>query len=107
MIGFLLTPTVASACGMKSGKSCCKSGTSDKSEKDCCKKKSSKDKDKGCDGKCNHPSCSCPGYNSGLSLMEEKGNNLFGFSSERLDYSPIEDPLSSGFFSVWLPPKIG
>jgi hypothetical protein len=108
MVGFFMEPTLLPACGLKSKKSCCKSGNTSQAEKDCCKKhKSTKDqKENDCGGKCDHSSCNCPGY-TGLSFIEEKSNNIESLFSETLNYSSIEAPLSPGFFFVWLPPKIG
>jgi hypothetical protein len=110
MLGFFLLPALGYACGTKSEKSCCKKEISSKTEKkDCCKNKQSKEKDNNCGGKCGHSNCtSSTSVNfSIISFYEiEFKNNNFDFSVEKSKFYHSETFISSGFTSVWLPPKI-
>ena len=109
-LGFFLSPTLSYACGTKTEKSCCKKETTSKTEKkDCCKNKQSKDEDKSCGGKCGHSNCtSSTSINFSLiSFYEiEFKNNSFDFSAEKPKFHHSKTFISSGFTSVWLPPKI-
>lgn len=105
-IGFLLMPTVTFACGKHS----CKKEISKSIKDDCCSKdnKSGKSHD-GCGGKCGHKQCGCTsvcpaGFSSVIpsdyrfqasSIIEAK-QNFFHYKSA----------ISSGYFSLWLIPKI-
>ncbi len=111
-IGFFMSPTSSYACGTKSEKSCCnKETTSKKTQtKDCCNGKHSKDKDNSCGGKCGHSNCtSSTSVNFSLiSFYEiEFKNNSFDFSSEKSKFYNSKTNISSGFYSIWLIPKIG
>ncbi|HFG0566974.1 hypothetical protein [Flavobacterium psychrophilum] len=109
-LGFFLSPTLSYACGTKTEKSCCKKETTSKTEKkDCCKGKHSKDEDKSCGGKCGHSNCtSSTSINFSLiSFYEiEFKNNSFDFSAEKPKFHHSKTFISSGFTTVWLPPKI-
>ncbi len=109
-LGYFLLPTMSYACGTKSEKSCCKKEISSKTEKkDCCKNKQSKDQDNSCGGKCGHSNCTAStSVNfSIISFYEiEFNNNNFDFSTEKQKFYHSETFISSGFTSVWLPPKI-
>ncbi len=108
MLGFFL-PTSTYACGTKTEKSCCKGETSSKIEKkDCCNEKHSKDKNNGCGGKCGHSNCTTSSVTFSVISQNEiqfKINN-FDFSFEKPEFYHSETLISSGFTSVWLPPKI-
>lgn len=111
MLGFFLTPTLTYACGKsveKTEKSCCKKETSKSDKKDCCKNHSQKDKnDDDCDGKCKNSSCHCPTAPLAIVLpfvTEMKYYNIF---LEKVTIAYTETYISSGFRSIWLPPKIG
>lgn len=109
-IGFFLLPTSTYACGTKTEKSCCKKETSIKKEKkDCCNNKHSKDNDKSCGGKCGHSNCTTSTANfSIISYHEiEFKNNSFDFSFEKPKFYHSKTFISSGFYSIWLIPKIG
>ena len=108
MLGFFL-PTSSYACGNKTEKSCCKKETSSKTEKkDCCNGKHSKDKDNSCGGKCGHSNCTTSLITFSLISLNEIQfkNNNFDFSIEKPKFYHSETFISSGFTSVWLPPKI-
>ena len=109
-LGFFLSPTLSYACETKTEKTCCKKETTEKIEKkDCCNNKHSKDKDNTCGGKCGHSNCTTSTVNFSLiSCYEiEFKNNSFGFSSEKAKFYDGKTFISSGFYAIWLIPKIG
>jgi len=108
MLGLFL-PTSTYACGNKTEKSYCKKETSSKIEKtDCCKNKQSKEQDNSCGGKCGHSNCTSSTINCSIISPYEIifKNNSFDFSTEKPKFYHSETFISSGFTSVWLPPKI-
>ena len=109
MLGFFL-PTSTYACETKTQNSCCKGENSSKTEKkNCCKEKDSKDKENNsCAGKCGHSKCGCPSSSNGFTLVYEIyfKNNIFDFSTEKQKDFYSETIISSGFYSLWLIPKI-
>lgn len=108
-LGFFFLPTSTYACGTKSEKSCCKKEIANKTEKkDCCNNKDSKDKDNSCKGKCGHSNCTTSTVNcSIISFFEiDYENNNFDFSNEKPKFYHFKTFISSGFTSVWHPPKI-
>ena len=109
--GFFMSPTMSYACGTKTEKSCCKKETTSKTEKkDCCNSKNSKDKNNGCGGKCGHSDCtSSTTVNFSIISVYEINfkNNSFDFSTEKSKFYNSKTFISSGFYSVWLIPKIG
>ena len=109
MLGFFLIPTLVLACDTKSGKSCCETESSNKSEKkECCKKHSSnKDEDNSCGGRCGHSNCTASSVHFSILFFDEiKFTNHFDFSNEKQKYFHSQTDLSSGFYSIWLIPKI-
>ena len=108
MLGIFL-PTSIYDCGTKTEKSCCKKETSSKTEKnDCCNSKHSKDKDNSCGGKCGHSNCTTSSVNFSLISFYEINfkNNSFDFSTEKSKFYNSKTFISSGFYSIWLIPKI-
>lgn len=108
-IGFFLLSGMAYACGNKSEKLCCKKEITSKSEnKDCFKNKHSKGKSKSCDGKCGHSNCTTSSVTFSIISQNEIQfkNNSSDFSEEKSKFYHSETVISSGFTSVWLPPKI-
>lgn len=111
LMGFFLIPNVAQACEMNTKKSCCT--TQDHS---CCAthKESKQDKknQKSCDnGKCNDTSCTCSTVVFGSSMFiltfeEIKTSDFYFNKKEKVSFFS-KTFISSGFRSVWLPPKIG
>lgn len=111
LLGFVMMPSNAIACGTKTEKSCCKKPmTSQKVKKECCKKTaSSKEKShEGCDGACKSITCSSSTVYVGTTAMQysEWNNELFSFSTAKQNYYYSEIFISSDFRSIWLPPKI-
>jgi hypothetical protein len=109
MILGLFLPSAAYACGSASQKSCCEKKTSSKEQKkDCCKNKQSQEKNNSCGGKCGHSNCTSSTASFNLISINEinfKNNNL-DFSPEKSKFFHSETFISSGFSTVWLPPKI-
>ena len=124
LFGFLLIPGNSFAFGFNSGKHYCKKEVSSKTEEgDCCKKelnskskkneccnnKHSNNKNNGCGGQCGHSNCtSSLSLNFSIIAFNEINfkNNNFNFSDEKQNYFYSEIFLSSGFYSLWLIPKI-
>ena len=110
MLGFFWTPTLAYACGKtaeKTEKSCCDKLTSQPKDKDCCKSHSKKDKnDDDCDGKCKNPACHCPTAPFAFALTLDAGMKNHILVPEKLTIGYTHSYISSGFHSIWLPPKI-
>ncbi|HRP91094.1 MAG TPA: hypothetical protein PKX92_13770 [Edaphocola sp.] len=110
MLGFFLTPTLTYACGKpaeKTEKSCCKKETSQTEKKDCCKSHSQDDKnDDDCNGQCGNHSCHCPTINITIALPFFPELNHSVFYAEKLSFFYTETHISSGFRSIWQPPKI-
>jgi hypothetical protein len=109
LFGFFLMPIQAEACGMKSEK---KKHTTEKSQTkstdDCCGSQSDKKGKEGCNDKCSHSNCRCVTVISILS--SEKWNEIevdcFNFSSKEESFYLHTANLSSGFYTIWSPPKI-
>lgn len=121
-LGLFLAPAMASACGKahkkgenSSSKQEASSGkheTTSKTEKtDCCKgKHKGPHKSKtaqGC-GNCNHSNCSCAHFSVTVALPADPTvkNQNFNSSDQKQSVFDTEDNLSSGFHSIWHPPKI-
>lgn len=110
MLGFFLMPTLAFACGGHSKKNaCCKENVANSEKTDCCKneKKSKNKNQEGCNGKCGHSNCVVTSIKFNVVFLEIKfKNNNFDFSEIKQNYFNSETNLSSGFYSLWLIPKI-
>lgn len=108
-LGFFLSPSLGYACGTKTEKECSKKEATFKTEKkECCKKTQSNEEDTSCGGKCGHSNCTTSTVNFSLISFNEIdfNNNNFNFSTEKPKFHHSETFISSGFTSVWLPPKI-
>ena len=95
------------SCEMKVEKSCCnKEVSSSTAEKmDCCKSKN-KQSD-GCNGKCGHSNCVTISNQFSLVFFDiQFKNNNFAFSEKKQNYFNFNTNISSGFYSLWLIPKI-
>ncbi|MEC3875205.1 hypothetical protein [Chryseobacterium salviniae] len=113
-LGFFLIPTQSYACSKKSTRTeqaSCEKEHSKKSEhKSSCKDKSCKKCKDGhdCGGNCKHSSCRCGASTTSLNLpivIELKAKNLFA-AAKKQKFGFKQAYYSSGFFSIWLPPKI-
>jgi hypothetical protein len=110
VFGVLLIPKHTHACCEKNGnteKSCCNKSNSKSKTKDCCKKKHPQEKDSNCGGECGNSSCHCPSQVSYIVLfsVSEIYTKIFPAAKKPI-FLNKETYTSSGFFSIWLPPKI-
>ena len=108
LFGFLLTPSSSFACENNSSKQATSKETSSKMNKDDCCKENTHSKNKNCDGKCSHSKCGCASScNSSFSIScWNLNNNIFNFSYEKQNFYNSETFISSGYYSLWLKPKI-
>lgn len=115
IFGFLLMPSNTFACGNSVGnkteKHSCKKESTSKTQKDDCCDSHNQSKSKnhnGCGGKCGHAKCGCTTATNGFTATTELNfkNNNFDFSTEKQKFSNTETFISSGFYSLWLIPKI-
>jgi hypothetical protein len=118
VLGFLLMPILSHACSKKTTPSQQKTEQSsasneesaDDDKKDCCKKAGSQKgkTDKDCCGKCDDGSCSCSVLNLAFSFpfVTTLISNNLSYSIQKQKYAHIEIYLSSGFYSIWIPPNI-
>lgn len=103
-----LSQNIAFACG---GKNSCKKEMSKTQEKDCCGNSCDnhgKDNHKGCSGKCGHSSCVNPIVYNALNLTPTFSihTNSIVFSSEKTSFYYTSSQLSTGYYTIWLIPKI-
>ena len=123
-IGIFFMPMRVFACGNRTTKmehDCCKKEKFSlrvKKMSDCCSKKISthstcaknneNKENKDCDGNCKRNCCPCaPSHFSFTvpSLIEWASNNIYIQTKEQ-NTSYTESYISSGFLSIWLPPKL-
>jgi len=109
MLGFFLTPSISFACG--SGKHSCKKEISNTNtpKKACCADHGHSENSKGCGGKCGHKSCGCASACVAsaalLQTIDFSGMVNPSYFFKANFYYP-KNLISSGFYSVWLIPKI-
>lgn len=114
ILGLFLVPVEVSACTshsnpktIKKEKSCC--DHSDHQSKQACKKDCCKDKegDSGCSGNCDARSCHTTAQTFCVHPIVGYSNNVFEYEDKN-SYPSYKQPCySSGFHSIWQPPKIG
>jgi hypothetical protein len=113
-LGVFLTPSISYACAKKTDKTEQKSCSKEKSEKshhkDSCKDKSCKKCKDGhdCGGSCKHSSCRCSTSSSSVSFpipLDLKVTNPFA-EIKKQKFGFKEAYYSSGYSSIWQPPKI-
>ena len=125
LFGFLFFPSNTFACGnhsdntpysneissVNNGEDCCsknhslRNESSKKSEKkSCCNKKNEKKDNNSCGGKCKNARCNCPPLI--FSYEFDFTYNSFCFSYKKQKSNLLETPISAGFYSIWLIPKI-
>lgn len=115
LIGFVATPTGAFACGAKSENiesTCNEQPNSEMQNKGCCdtEKGQCGHSGKDCDGKCGNPSCNCPSNSSNCPYFVVLFFAQFsqvGLILSKPNFYYQDTYYSSGFHSIWLPPKIG
>ena len=113
-LGFFLMPSISYACAKKTTKteqkSCSKDQSAKAEHKSSCKDKSCKKCKDGhdCDGNCKHSSCGCSTSSSSVSLpipIDLKTANPFA-EIKKQKFGFKEAYYSSGYSSIWQPPKI-
>ena len=112
LFGFLLMPSNAFACENNSVKHSPKKEVSSKKGNDDCCNKDGHSKSKqhnGCDSNCSRSKCACASScHTSIVITEWNINDdLFNFSSEKQKFHNFQTSISSGFYSLWLIPKIG
>ena len=110
-LGIFLMQSNCFACGrnkISTEKKCCKKETASNTEKKTCCDKSD-DCKKECRGKCGHLGCTA------VSILQfsiintfdiDFKNNNFSFSTKKLNFYQSDTFVSSGFYSIWIIPKI-
>lgn len=111
LTGFFLTPAQSYACGTESDKtetSCNKQADAEADNNETCNNETEHCGKHGndCDGKCGNPSCHCPtnGINFTVPFFVQLSQVKVIFIKPNFYYQ--ETHYSSGFRSIWLPPKI-
>lgn len=105
-----MLPISGYGCESETNKSCCKKQKTEKAEKKYCCNKHSEGKDNSCEGKCGHSNCtSSASVNFSIISSYEINlkNNTYDFWEEKSKFYHLKTSLSSGFYSIWLTPKIG
>ena len=109
-LGFFLMSNASYACGktFSENKTTSKEEKVNQCKKDCCKESSKSKKNHGCDGKCGHSNCTTAGSHFSLLASNEFefGEKTFNYSLEKPHLHSNNCNVSSGFTSIWLPPKI-
>lgn len=113
LLGFFMAPTISYACGKshsETEQSGCDNNTSELDKEDCCKTKhaQSNHDDGDCGDKCGDSSCHCSAhsFSCALTYASETKLDLFVVSDKQhLHYTNLY--ISSGYHSIWQPPKIG
>jgi len=112
LIGFVLTPTATYACGSKSENTentVNKQSDSKMEKKDCCDKEKRQcgKHGKDCDGNCGNPACHCPSNCTNFTIPFFDGLSQVKVVVRKPNFYYQDTYYSSGFLSIWLPPKIG
>jgi hypothetical protein len=112
LTGLFLTPAQSYACGAESAKTkitCNKKSDSEVEKESCCntEKKQCDNHGKNCDGECGNTDCHCPTSctNCIIPIFAQFPLKKLILSKPKFSYQ--EAFYSSGFLSIWLPPKIG
>ncbi len=111
MLGLFLMPRDTFACEKIVVNHSCTKETSQSDKDDCCSKTNhSGDKNHdGCGGKCGHSMCGCASIcNGGIAFVNqlEFKNITLSFFSEKQKFYNSETSILTGFYSIWLIPKI-
>lgn len=107
---FCFSQNSAFACG---GKNPCKKEMSknQEKEKDCCGDSCDnhgKGNHNGCNGKCGHSSCMNPVVYTALNIIPTFSiyTNQIVFSTQKASFYYTASRLSTGYYTIWLIPKI-
>jgi hypothetical protein len=112
-LGFIQIPIDTYACGKKSVKTELNKKGADKSNThslDCCEKEGKKQceqQGKECNGNCGNPACHCP--TNSINFLVTFNNSIFHYLPllSKSNFYFQENHYSTGYFSIWLLPKIG
>ena len=113
-LSFFLMPGISYACAKKASKteqkSCSKDQSAKAEHKSSCKDKSCEKCKDGhdCDGNCKHSSCRCSTSSSSVSLqipIDLKITSPFA-ETKKQKFGCKQAYYSSGYSSIWQPPKI-
>lgn len=109
-LGFFMIPEVNYACGkmdqkLKEAISC--EGLKESASKDCCTAGHSENSGKSCGENCADPACHCPVNYVANFLLAEIQHSIKIFQVIQTDFFYRNNPYSSAFRSIWLPPKLG
>jgi hypothetical protein len=112
VFGFSLAPNIIFSCGTESEKietSCDKQSDSEIEKNDCCGKENGLcgKHGKDCDGNCGNPDCHCPTNCTSFTIPFFAPLSQAKIILRKPKYYYQEAYYSSGFLSIWLPPKIG
>ena len=112
LFGFIMTPTTTYACGPKSENiedTCSKQSNRDKEKNDCCdtEKGQCGDHGKDCEGNCGNPACHCPTNCTTSTIPFSDGFSGITIIVGKPNFYYQDTYCSSGFLSIWQPPKIG
>jgi len=104
-----MSPTESLACSKNSNStvsSCTKDADPKHEKKGCCDKGHSEDDSKSCEGKCGN-SCYCPAtYFNVSQLSSDTIPQKISFFQKSIFYHQGAY-ISSGFYSIWHPPRLG
>ncbi|WP_417940802.1 hypothetical protein [Flavobacterium sp. RS13.1] len=110
--GFLLMPGSAMSCNIESFKSPSQDQISIKNIKEhsCCKSSDFQNKNHNCNGeKCTHTKCtctfSCSVFLFFISTVTSNAVIKIAYAAQR--FPDLQTPISTGYGSLWLIPKIG
>ncbi len=94
-------PFLQNNCSLTPLVDCCKK------KKDCCKNHTDNNQNNdGCGGKCKNASCHCPTAPLAFALTLDAGMKNHFIVLEKLTIGYTQSYISSGFHSIWQPPKI-
>ena len=109
-LSIALTPSSVLACGSKKTTTCTSNKSTVKNEQQhCCKSNNHSTKNhKGCDGKCKDKTCPCPTANFSYCILNaiQLVTQHMGYLPIKLNYYYVNAYLTSGFYSIWVPPNI-
>jgi hypothetical protein len=107
LTGFFLLPKSTYACGSRSATvetSSCKDMVCDQENKSCCAEHPGRSTNDDCGGQCNHNACHCPSV-CPIAIPYISAIEPFTFGRQKQSFL-FHFALSSGFHSIWQPPKI-
>ena len=104
LFGFTMMPTVSHACNINHSDIQQSTVTPTTKSHSCCDENSVHEKDC-CSDDCNNSSC-CASATNSIIIPFYTEYTYISFFQEKNEISPLNQPVSSGFRTIWLPPKI-